>query len=263
LPELTAERFIPDSFAAEGGARLYRTGDLARRDAAGVLEFLGRVDHQVKIRGVRIEPGEVEAALRSHPCVRDSVVQVWGKGGEDRRLVAYVAQTAAGGIATSGELRAHLLERLPAAMVPAVFVSLDELPRTSSGKVDRQALPEPGTGGAAQAAFVAPRNSLESTMAGVWKQVLGVERVGVEDNFFDLGGHSLLLIRLHGRLGEALGREIPIVDLLSYPSVGALARHLSRDAEEGPTLDQAWTKAGRQIEAMQRRRQAHKARGER
>jgi acyl carrier protein len=140
--------------------------------------------------------------------------------------------------------------------VPAAFVLLGEVPRTPSGKVDRQALPEPGVGAMPQAAFVAPRDTLEESLASVWKLILGVERVGVNDNFFELGGHSLLLIRLHARLGEALGREISMVDLLTYPSVGALARHLSRGSAEEPAWEHARSGAGRQIEAKRRRRDA-------
>ncbi|HEY4575664.1 MAG TPA: amino acid adenylation domain-containing protein, partial [Thermoanaerobaculia bacterium] len=212
-PARTAERFLPDPWGM--GERLYRTGDLCRFRPDGEIEFLGRVDHQVKIRGQRIEPGEVEAALLALPGVREAVVVA-----RDGQLVAYVV-----GETEVEDMRSALRERLPGAMVPAVFVSLAALPLTPNGKVDRKALPAP-----APASRELPseegRSALEEAVAGIWREVLGLERVGVEENFFDLGGHSLLLARVRALLRDRLGREVSLLDLLTHTTVRALARHL-------------------------------------
>jgi len=231
-PELTAERFVPDPFAAAPGSRLYRTGDLARFRADGTLEFHGRIDQQVKIRGHRIEPGEVEAALRAHPGVRECAV-VARPGADETRLVAYLVP-ADGALLAAGDLRSFLLGRLPEPLIPSAFVSLQRLPLTPNGKLDRRALPAPdagrlGTG----AAWVAPRSGLERTIAGVWQEVLHVERVGVQDNFFELGGTSLGVAQVHSRLREALGSDLSLVELFRHPTVGALARHLAAAQESG------------------------------
>ncbi|HEX7242744.1 MAG TPA: amino acid adenylation domain-containing protein, partial [Longimicrobiaceae bacterium] len=223
-PALTAERFLPDPFSAEPGARMYRTGDRLRRLASGALEFMGRLDAQVKIRGQRVEPGEVEAVLLGAGGVREAVVvaredAVSGAPGE-KRLVAYVV--ADGGVdLQAGELRAHLRELLPEHMVPAAFVVLDRLPVTANGKVDRRALPEPGF--AASGEYVAPRSATEELLCGIWSDVLQVERVGVHDGFFELGGHSLVANRLVSRVAEALGAELPIRVVFEAPTVAAMA----------------------------------------
>jgi amino acid adenylation domain-containing protein len=236
-PDLTAERFVPDPWSGgEGGGRLYRTGDLVRRRHDGELECLGRIDHQVKVRGVRIEPREVEAALERHPAVARAVVAAAGEGAA-RRLVAYLALAAppmpmpTGGDAglDAAALRAFLRRLLPDSMVPSAFVLLDRLPLTPSGKVDRRALPAPAWGApAGGAARVAPSTPAEENVARLWAEVLGVGEVGREDNFFDLGGHSLLLARLHARLEDLLGREISLLDLFLHPTVRAQAEHLWR-----------------------------------
>jgi amino acid adenylation domain-containing protein len=224
-PDLTAERFVPDPWGAPG-SRLYRTGDLARRLPDGRLEFLGRLDHQVKVRGFRIELGEIEAALADHPAVRHAVVVDREAGPGDRRLVAY-AEVEEGQAPTLTEVRLFLRDRLPEYMLPAAFVPLDRLPLNPSGKVDRRALPEAGgERPALDAAFVAPREGLETALAAVWGEILGVERVGVHDNFFELGGHSLLLMRLHGRIASELGADLPLLELFEHPTVAALARRL-------------------------------------
>ncbi|HET7463267.1 MAG TPA: amino acid adenylation domain-containing protein, partial [Longimicrobium sp.] len=189
-PALTAERFVPDPFSAGPGARLYRTGDRVRWSAAGTLHYLGRLDHQVKLRGYRIEPGEVEATLRRHPAVRDCVAVVREDAPGERRLVAYVA-----GDAQADELRAHLRRSLPAPMLPAAFVVMAALPLTPNGKVDRQALPAPEPPSAGDA-YVAPRTPVERALAAIWAEVLNAGRVGVCDDFFALGGHSLLAVRV-------------------------------------------------------------------
>ncbi|HEU0013521.1 MAG TPA: amino acid adenylation domain-containing protein [Longimicrobium sp.] len=232
----TAAAFVPDPFAAEPGARMYRTGDRVRWLADGELEFLGRADEQVKLRGYRIEPGEIEAALLAHPRVAQAAVVVRGEGGA-RRLVAYVAPGAGDDTPPVSELRAHLGERLPDYMVPAAFVALPELPLSPNGKVDRRRLPEPAAQDRAPAA--APQSALERRIAAVWRELLEVEEVGLDDNFFELGGHSLLIARMQARLREALEREVSIVDLFQFPSVGALAAHLEAAAQPAAPGDAA------------------------
>ncbi|MEA2692141.1 MAG: hypothetical protein QOJ16_1528, partial [Acidobacteriota bacterium] len=235
-PALTAERFLPAPGAdGDSGARLYRTGDLVRQLADGAIEFLGRVDRQVKVRGFRVELGEIEVVLAQHPGVRESVVVVRQDRSGEAMLAAYFAPPPGGaGVppVAAAELRAFLRGRLPAYMVPAVLMTLPALPRTAGGKVDPQALPPIAEGAAAvpgKGSRVTPRTTLEDAIAGVWKEVLGLQEVGVDDNFFDLGGHSLLLVRVHSRLQKLLGREIPIVDLFNYSTVEALARHLGAE----------------------------------
>jgi amino acid adenylation domain-containing protein len=223
-PDLTAERFVPDPFAAAGG-RLYRTGDLVRHRPSGELDFLGRIDHQVKIRGFRVELGEIEAALAAHPAVERSVVVVREDRPGDRRLVAYAVVAAvvpgAGGDGLAGELRASLEVRLPGHMIPSAFVLLPALPLTPNGKVDRRALPAPEWRAGADA--VAPRTPLEEVLAGIWCEVLGVERVSVRDDFFRLGGHSLLATQLIARMRQMFQVELPLRRLFETPTIEALA----------------------------------------
>ncbi|MGH9363377.1 MAG: non-ribosomal peptide synthetase, partial [Thermoanaerobaculia bacterium] len=204
-PELTAERFVPDPFGPPGG-RLYRTGDLARVLPSGALEFVGRTDDQVKLRGFRIELGEVEAALGRCPGVREAVVTARVDSPGDRRLVAYVVP---GGPELVWELRRRLAAVLPDYMVPSAFVSLERLPLTAHGKVDRRALPVPDRT-APEQIFVAPRTPLEEMLAGVFADLLGLERVGADDDFFALGGHSLLATQAMSRVGRVLGVELPL-----------------------------------------------------
>jgi len=231
-PGLTAERFVPDPFSGVAGERVYRTGDRARWSEAGELEFLGRVDEQVKVRGFRIEPGEVEAALLAHPAVREAVVVVRDGPSarrDDRRLVAYLVP-ADGRTASPAELREHLRTLLPEYMVPSSIVPLDALPLTPSGKLDRQALPDDD--GARDREYVAPRSALEEALAGIWQEVLGVERVGIHDSFFDLGGHSLLATQLVARI-KVLHAEVPVRQLFQTPTVAGLAEAVTR-AETTP-----------------------------
>jgi len=219
-PGLTADRFRPDPLGGQAGGRLYRTGDLARRRPDGELDFVGRLDHQVKVRGFRIELGEVEAALLERSEVAEAVVDARGEGAE-RRLVAWVG-SAHPGLAPA--LSAHLGSRLPAFMVPSAILVLDALPRTPNGKVDRGRLPDPGvTGAEAPEGFLAPRTPLEETIAAVWADLLGIDRVGARDSFFFLGGHSLLAARAVSRLRGALDVELPLRALLERPTVEALA----------------------------------------
>jgi len=220
-PELTAERFVPDPFSTRPGSRLYRSGDLARRRPDGDLDYLGRIDGQVKIRGFRIELGEIESALNRHPGLRESVVMAQTGATGDRRLIAWVVPKA-GEVSTS-ELREHLLQSLPEYMVPSVFVSLDKLPLTTHGKVDRRALPEPGSVLLPASELVAPRNRTEARLAEIWREVLRVEQVGVHDNFFELGGHSLLVSQLSSRVRNAFGVELPLRQVFEAPTLEALA----------------------------------------
>ncbi|HEX2187467.1 MAG TPA: amino acid adenylation domain-containing protein [Longimicrobiaceae bacterium] len=228
-PALTAERFVPDPFAAEGGARMYRTGDRVRWLADGTLEFLGRIDHQVKIRGFRIEPGEVEAALERHPAVHEAVVLVREDAPGDRRLAAYF--TADGEAPAAAALRAHLAGELPEYMVPSAFVALDAFPLTPHGKLDRRALPVPEGGSGRE--YVAPAGATERVLAAAWAEVLRVDRVGVHDDFFELGGHSLLATRLVSRVRESLGVELPLRALFEAPTVGGLAERVDALVREG------------------------------
>src|SRR6185369_14688533 len=215
----TAQSFVPDPWSRAGGARLYRTGDLARWRTDGSLDFLGRLDHQVKIRGFRIELGEVEAALAKHPQVQDAVVLAREIGGA-KALVAYVISVE--DRPAAAELREHLRQRLPEQMVPAFFVFLSALPLTANGKLDRRALPDPERE-AAPAELAGPRTPTEEILAGVWAEVLGLERVGVHDGFFDLGGHSLLATRVISRLRGLFGVELPMRALFERPNVAELA----------------------------------------
>ncbi len=229
-PDWTAERFVPDPFGPSSGAggtgdRLYRTGDRARFRADGTLEFLGRLDQQVKIRGFRIEPGEIEVALARHPAVREAAVLASPEpGGTERRLVAYVASDLAEADLPA-VLRRHLAASLPAHMVPAAWVLLPALPLTANGKVDRRALlrlgPDPRTG--TGAGFVAPRTAVEEAVAAIWREVLRVETVGIGDDFFLLGGHSLSATRVLSRLRRDLGVELPLAALFEHTTLAALA----------------------------------------
>ncbi|MFY0567872.1 MupA/Atu3671 family FMN-dependent luciferase-like monooxygenase [Archangium lansingense] len=236
-PELTSERFVADPFDTSSGARLYRTGDRVRWRKDGVLEFLGRQDGQVKVRGFRIETGEVEAALAAHSGLREVAVATREDGRGGRRLVGYVVPHQRPG-PTADALRAFLRERLPEYMVPSAFVEREVLPRTRNGKVDVGALPAPELQPAVRsAAYVAPRNELEEQLARIWCEVLGVERVGVDDNFFELGGDSILSIQIVTRAGRA-GIELSPRQVFQNPTVARLAAvantRLAVQAEQGP-----------------------------
>ncbi|HYO14677.1 MAG TPA: amino acid adenylation domain-containing protein, partial [Thermoanaerobaculia bacterium] len=231
-PELTAERFLPDPFSLTPGARLYRTGDLVRALATGDLEFLGRIDQQVKLRGVRIELGEIEAVLAAHPGVREVVVRMREDRPGDPRLVAY-AVPAAENPPTVEELRRRAGARLPTALVPSAIVFLEALPRTATGKVDRKALPAPDRAHTLEP--LGPRNLLELEIARIWEEVLGTGPVGVREDFFELGGHSLLAVRMTSLLESRLGRRLPLAALLRHPTVESLAALL----REGSSPDRS------------------------
>jgi amino acid adenylation domain-containing protein len=227
---LTAERFVPSPFGE--GERLYRTGDVARWRVDGELEYLGRIDHQVKLRGYRIELGEIEAQLVQHPQIGQAVVVADEDGNGEKRLVAYVV---AGGSETAlepAELRSHLQRSLPDHMVPAAFVKLTALPLTPNGKIDRKALPKPGTDGLVRGAYVAPRTETEEVLAGIWSEVLGLERIGVYDNFFELGGHSLMATRVVVRIRDRLGFELPLRTMFETPTIAEIASRILPDGWE-------------------------------
>ena len=217
-PELTAAKFLADPFSTTPDARMYRTGDRVRFLADGNLEYLGRTDDQLKWRGFRIEPGEIETALATHPSVRQAVVLLREDTPGDKRLVAYVV----GETPDTGTLRAHLKQQLPEYMVPSVIVILEALPLTPSGKVARRALPAPDYSDSA-ATYVAPRNPVEETLAQLWAAVLGVPKVGIHDDFFQLGGHSLLATRLISRIRDAFNVDLPLKMLFRSPTVGQAA----------------------------------------
>jgi amino acid adenylation domain-containing protein len=225
-PGLTAERFIADPFRKTPGARLYRTGDRCRWRADGAVEFLGRRDHQVKLRGYRVELGEVEAALMSHPAVREAAVICIDS---DTRLIAYVACNPEYDAPNSETLRRHLKERLPEYMIPATFVTLPSLPRTSGGKVNRQALPAPQAERPSLAQpYQAPRTALEEYLVGLWRELLHVDRVGLDDNFFELGGTSILGAMMISRLQEKLGQRVSVAAVFDAPTIAGLAGQIEQ-----------------------------------
>jgi amino acid adenylation domain-containing protein len=254
-PGLTAERFVPDPFGAESGGRLYRTGDRVRRRAGGALEFMGRIDGQIKLRGFRIEPGEIESALAQHTAVRDCAVVLREDVLGRRELVAYVVprvtstngSTDSAGNAvrddevSASEFRLHLQARLPEYMIPSAFVMLEALPLTPNGKLNRHALPSPeGSRTGADIPFLPPSNPVEETLAAQWREVLGIQRVGLRDNFFELGGHSLLAVKLFAGIERSFARKLPLSTLFRAPTLGQLADVLSQapggDLGSGLTL---------------------------
>ncbi|HVI73135.1 MAG TPA: condensation domain-containing protein, partial [Pyrinomonadaceae bacterium] len=242
-PALTAERFVPHPFSNEPGARLYRTGDLVRwrlaaedeAEGAGELEFVGRVDEQVKVRGYRIELGEVETVLRSHPAVSSCVVIARDEKGGERRLLAYLVSSEQPAPSVT-QLRSFMGEKLPEYMIPSVFIELEELPLTANGKVDRRALPAPaGERMLPEQEFAAPRTAVEELLCSIWAEVLQVERAGIHDNFFALGGHSLTAMQVVARVRQCFGIELPLRSLFELGTISALARSLEammRDSAE-------------------------------
>src|SRR6266542_1603239 len=227
-PELTEEKFIRHPFNDEAGARLYRTGDLARYLADGNIEYLGRVDEQVKLRGYRVEPGEIEAVLAQHGSIKESLVVAREEQPGEKRLVAYLvvaSEAASEERPTSSELRVWLKEKLPEFMLPAAFVFLDAMPLTPSGKLDRKGLPEPEYTNR-ELGFREPRNAVEELIAGIWSKLLGVERVGVDDNFFELGGHSLLATQVISRVRDGLQVEVAVGELFQAPVLSSFAQQI-------------------------------------
>ncbi|UCE20079.1 MAG: amino acid adenylation domain-containing protein [Gemmatimonadota bacterium] len=230
-PDLTAERFVPDPVGDEPGARLYKTGDLARYLPDGNIEFLGRIDHQVKLRGLRIELAEIEAILRQHVTVFEVAVVMREDEPGNNRLAAYVVPNQGSTISIS-ELRSFLRVKLPEYMVPSAFVELDALSLTRNGKIDRQALPAPDRVRPEQGrAFIAPRDALENHLVKIWEKLLGIKPIGVRDSFFDLGGHSLLAVRLFAQIEKMLDKKLSLANLLEAPTVEQLAGLLRQEGE--------------------------------
>ena len=233
-PDLTAEKFIPDPFSHTSGARLYRTGDGARVLSDGNVEFLGRLDHQVKLRGFRIELGEIESVLNEHPSIRESVVILGEDIAGDKRLMAYLV-TENGVELTDSELRHLLQEKLPAFMIPSEFVSLDQMPLTLNGKVDRQSLPAlAGKQLSREKNYVIPRTPLENSLADIWAEILQLEKVGADDNFFELGGHSLIATRVISQIRDHLQKEISLQEFFNSPTVAALAQQIETSISTEP-----------------------------
>ena len=230
-PDLTAERFVPNPFETREGARLYKTGDLARYRMDGNIEFLGRADRQIKIRGYRVELGEIESALLQHPAIRDVAITIHSAPSSptDKWIVAYYVNKP-NVVCALDDLRDFLRIKLPDYMMPAAFVRVDAIPKTPSKKVDWRALPEPAAESTSKATWVAPRTPTEQTVADIWQQVLGVPRIGVTDNFFELGGHSLLATRVVSRLHQAFNVDLPVRRLFESPTVGELAAEIERNA---------------------------------
>jgi amino acid adenylation domain-containing protein len=249
-PELTAVAFGED----EQGRRKYRTGDLGRRLPDGAIEYLGRKDLQVKIRGHRVEIAEVERALTEHEDVREAVVMARAdEDGGEKRLVAYVVCHEDRSV-TSSELRRSLETLLPGHMIPSAFMLLGELPLLMNGKIDRHALPAPdNVRPELDAEYVTPHTEIERAIADIWQSVLKVEKVGLYDNFFDLGGHSLLVVQVHSRLREVFKRGLSLIEMFNYPTVGSLARHLSQKQTEQPTLQRSFSRAENRRELLKRR----------
>jgi acyl-coenzyme A synthetase/AMP-(fatty) acid ligase len=223
-PDLTAYRFFPDPFGNDPDARIYKTGDLARYRPDGTIEFLGRTDHQVKIRGFRIELGEVEATLRQHPKVRDAVVMAREDHPGLKRLVGYYCATAD---CTTDDVRHFLKEKLPEYMVPSFFVALELFPLTPSGKVDRKRLPPPDHSRPDLSEnYTPPVTPAQCAVASIWCEVLGLTRIGIHDNFFDLGGNSILAVQAIARIAQAFGVELPVAGLFEAPTIAMTAESL-------------------------------------
>ncbi|NMG06755.1 non-ribosomal peptide synthetase [Brasilonema sp. UFV-L1] len=252
-PELTAVKFIPNPFSNESGARLYKTGDLARYRWDGNLEFLGRIDHQVKVRGYRVELGEIESLLGQHPEVQETVVLMREDLPGNQRLVAYFVANTETALTTS-DLRNFLKEQLPEYMLPSVFVQLKALPLTTNGKIDRGALPVPdGERPELEEVYVAPHSEMERAIATVWQEVLNLEKVGVNDNFFDLGGHSLLIVQVNSKLQEVLKRNLSVVEIFQNPTVKSLAQYFSQKSGDVPAFGSMRDRANKQIQAINHR----------
>ena len=262
-PQLTKQKFIPNPFSDRPGDRLYKTGDLVRYLPDGNIEFIGRIDNQVKIRGFRIELGEIEVSLAQHPQVNEVVAISREDIPGDKRLVAYVVCHPEK--PTVNELRDFLKTKLPEFMVPNAFVLLETMPRTPNGKVNRRALPAPeGLRPELEATYVMPETELEKRIEAVWKDVLKLDKVGIYDNFFDLGGHSLLVVQVRSQLLDIVERELSLVELFKYPTIGTLARYLSQQqtapvselSDEGDRIEKRSQLQASRKQQRQRRKQS-------
>ncbi|MFN0059611.1 MAG: MupA/Atu3671 family FMN-dependent luciferase-like monooxygenase [Planctomycetota bacterium] len=254
-PELTAERFVPNEFRPANGARLYRTGDLVRYRDDGEIEFLGRIDHQVKVRGYRIELGEIEARLREHTELREAIVVAREDEPGDKRLVAYVL-TQSGKPIDAMLLRDFLRDQLPEYMVPTNFVTLTAYPLTPNGKIDRKSLPAPNAAQSApKAEYQAPASEIEAQIAEIWQSSLQLEQVGVDDNFFDIGGHSLLAVKVHRELRDKVSATLSITDIFRFPTIRTLCQYLASDGSN-PSLERSTERGSSRRDALARRRES-------
>ena len=258
-PELTIERFIADPFNKKPGARLYKSGDVARFLPNRDLEYLGRADQQVQIRGFRVELGEIESVLAEHEAISQVVVVIREDQPGDQRLICYFVR-ASDHAASIPELRKHLRASVPEYMIPQYFIELEVIPLTPNGKVDRRALPEPKVDRQTEESYLAPRSEVEKTIASIWQELLDIKNVGIHDNFFELGGHSLLLVRMLARLQKTFGKELSIVEMFRHPNIAALASFLTQKEKKEPSLQKAFELAEKQKESLKRQKRGAAAR---
>ena len=251
-PDLTAERFVPDSISGVIGSRLYRTGDLARFLPGGQLEFCGRRDDQVKIRGYRVELEEITAVLRRSKGVQDAVVLMTEGNTGQSNLLAYIVLEPDTTLNVE-QLRNELRQQIPEYMIPSGFIMLDQLPFTVNGKVDRKALILMGDGQrVTSSAYTGARNRTEEVVSAIWQEVLGLQQAGIHDNFFDLGGHSLAMVQVRSRLRETLNKEVPMVELFRNPTIALLSRYLEEGQTGNPSIQFAQSRANKRITAANR-----------
>lgn len=250
--DLTAEKFVENPFSP--GEKLYRTGDLVKWREDGNIEYLGRLDFQVKLRGLRIELGEIENAILLHPNIKECIVNAWEKQPGDLHLVAYVVCEKESGLDAS-ELQSFLGKTLPEYMVPRIYMFLEAMPLSMNGKADRKALPKPVL--EKKTEYVAPRNDVESAITSIWKEELGIDTVGINDNFFEVGGHSLLLTRVHSRLNKQFGREFSLIELFTHSTIGSLAKYIAGESDEA-AFRKNDDRLQKQKEAKQLRKKMHR-----
>ncbi|MFN6513536.1 MAG: non-ribosomal peptide synthetase [Nostoc sp. CreGUA01] len=237
-PELTALKFIPNPFSKQAGDRLYKTGDLVRFLPSGDIEYIGRIDNQIKIRGFRVELGEIEGVINQHPSVSASVAIVRGDKPENQNLIAYITLHPDKTL-TISQLRRFLQNKLLDHMIPTAFMILEAFPLTSNGKVDRRALPMPDAlRPELEVTYVVPQTEIEKTIASVWQKALNLKKIGIHDNFFEIGGHSLLLVTVHSQLQEMLNAELSTLDLFRYPTINSLAEYLNSSANQTIALQE-------------------------
>lgn len=261
-PDLTAEKFIPNPWGDYPGDRLYRSGDLVRYLSNGQIEFLGRIDHQVKIRGLRVELGEIESVLLSYEHVENAVVLARRDKTGETRLAAYY-------ISTNNEelpyeaIADFMKKKLPPYMVPSTFMKLKEFPLTQNGKIDRKSFPDPFfKQNMTRSNIVKPKNEIERTIAEAWRKVLNINQVSVNDNFFEIGGHSLMMVKLHALLEQSLKKELSVVELFQYPTIASQAKFLSKGNNDEQVLKSTEERASRQRARMAQQRQRMRQRRE-
>jgi acyl carrier protein len=257
--DLTNERFIPNPFSPLEGERLYKSGDLVRYLPEQDLEYLGRIDLQVKIRGFRIELGEIESVLMRNEAVRDVVVIVREDNPGDKRLVAYLIAAGEHAVSVS-DLRHYVKQELPEYMVPSAFMMLEQFPLTPNGKIDRRALPVPDADRQTETGYIAPRNEVEESIAGIWRELLNMKNVGVNDSFFEVGGHSLLLVRLHANLQMHFQKKWQITEMFRHTTIAALADFLTQKEEIEPSLEKSLSLAEKQKSALKMQKKMAMAR---